>query len=52
LPNGPIFTKFPVLFPVSRESRFRDRFAADCLIRESHLQGIISGVRICDIPAG
>jgi len=32
LPNGPIFTKFPVLFPVRRESRFGDRFAADCLI--------------------
>jgi hypothetical protein len=32
LPNGPIFVKFPVLFPDSRESRFRDRFAADCVV--------------------
>jgi hypothetical protein len=38
LPNGPIFVKFPVLFPVSRESRFRDRFALDWLVSQKSSQ--------------
>jgi hypothetical protein len=49
LPNGANFTKFPVLFPVSRESRFRDRFAADCLISQesSPNRGVFDDCLVC-----
>ena len=32
--KSPLFSKFPVLFPVSRETRWRDWFAADCFLRQ------------------
>jgi hypothetical protein len=41
-------SKFPVLFPVSRESRRRDRFAADCFLR--HFLRVEHSLRLARAP--